>query len=191
MGTPPPQVVTVYSSSTAPAGYGAAATTTTGGSWLTVAPGLGTTSSAAPDSSTITASTAGLAQGVYYGGVSYASGTGVSTVNVTMIVQPAGGGAAGAVVAAGATPKALTSNAACSPTTLVPTQTGLVNNFSAPVSWPTPLAITLYNDCGSAVGNGQVVATFSNGDPPLALPLAMGPRGSIRRHGRRARQPLR
>jgi len=28
------------------------------------------------------------------------------------------------------------------------------------------------NDCGAAVNNGQIVATFSNGDPPLALNLA-------------------
>jgi len=33
------------------------------------------------------------------------------------------------------------------------------------------LQIVLVNDCGSTVNNGQIVATFSNGDPPLALPL--------------------
>ena len=51
----------------------------------------------------------------------------------------------------------------------MPTQTGLVSNFSAPASWPTPLAITLMDTCGNAIGNGEVVATFSNGDPPLIL----------------------
>jgi uncharacterized protein (TIGR03437 family) len=55
---------------------------------------------------------------------------------------------------------------------LVPAQTGLVNSFSQPAGWPTPLQIVLANDCGSTVNNGQIVATFSNGDPPLALPLA-------------------
>jgi uncharacterized protein (TIGR03437 family) len=54
---------------------------------------------------------------------------------------------------------------------LVPAQTGLVNSFSQPAGWPTPLQIVLSNDCGSTVNNGQIVATFSNGDPPLALPL--------------------
>jgi len=47
-----------------------------------------------------------------------------------------------------------------------------VNSVSAPAGWPTPLAILLSNDCGSVVNNGQIVATFSNGDPPLALALA-------------------
>jgi uncharacterized protein (TIGR03437 family) len=55
---------------------------------------------------------------------------------------------------------------------MVPAQVGLVNNFSSPAAWPTPLAILLVNDCGSAIPNAQVVATFSNGDPPLALALA-------------------
>ena len=61
---------------------------------------------------------------------------------------------------------------ACTPSTLAPAQTGLLNNFSAPASWPTPLAILLLNDCGTTVPNGQVVVTFTNGDPPLALGLA-------------------
>jgi uncharacterized protein (TIGR03437 family) len=47
-----------------------------------------------------------------------------------------------------------------------------VSNFSAPTAWPTVLAIKLVNDCGSPVANGQVVATFSNGDPPLPMVAA-------------------
>jgi uncharacterized protein (TIGR03437 family) len=173
---PPPQVVTVYSSSVALTNYQAAATTEVG-SWLTVAPPVGIASAASPDQSTITVNAAGLAQGIYRGGVSYAlASAGVSTVNVTLIVQPPGNGAAGQLVS-GQTPNALAPKATCSPTSLVPTQTGLVNNFSAPASWPTPLAITLVNDCGKAVPDGQVVATFSNGDPPLALSVANGATG--------------
>jgi len=168
-GTPPPQIVTVYSSSTTPVSYQAAASTNGGGSWLSVAPPVGTTSVGTADRSTVSINTAGLAQGIYTGGVSYAfSNAGVRTVNVTAIVQPAGGGAAGLRPNAdAANPKA-----ACSPTTLVPTETGLVNNFSAPATWPTPLAITLADDCGHPVTNASVVATFTNGDPELALPLA-------------------
>ena len=62
--------------------------------------------------------------------------------------------------------------ATCTPTALAPTQTGLVNDFAAPASWPVPLEIQLNDNCGNPVGNGQVVASFSNGDPPLALNLA-------------------
>jgi hypothetical protein len=44
-----------------------------------------------------------------------------------------------------------------------------VNNFAQPTSWPTPLAVLLVDNCGNAVSNAQVITTFSNGDPPLAL----------------------
>ena len=125
----------------------------------------------------MTVSTTNLQQGVYSGGISYAAGSaGIRTVNVTLIVQSAGGGAAGSVLS-GLTPNALTPKATCSPTVLVPTQTGLVNSFAAPASWPTPLAITLVDDCGNFIGNGQVVATFSNGDAPLAFTLANASKG--------------
>jgi uncharacterized protein (TIGR03437 family) len=49
------------------------------------------------------------------------------------------------------------------------TQTGLVNNFSVPAGWPATLIVQLNDDCGSPVSNGSVVASFSNGDPPLTL----------------------
>jgi uncharacterized protein (TIGR03437 family) len=103
---------------------------------------------------------------VYRGSVSYSlAAAAVPTVNVTLVVEPLGA-VAGDRTAAQLNPAATTS---CTPTQIIPTQTSLVNNFAAPASWPTPLEIQLNNDCGSPVTNGQVVATFSNGDAPLAL----------------------
>jgi uncharacterized protein (TIGR03437 family) len=64
---------------------------------------------------------------------------------------------------------AATASNSCAPTKLVPTQVGLVNNFSEEAGWPTPLAINVMDDCGSSVTTAQVVSTFSNGDPPLVL----------------------
>jgi uncharacterized protein (TIGR03437 family) len=49
---------------------------------------------------------------------------------------------------------------------------GLIGNFSAPVAWPVPLSVQLLDDCANTITNGQVVVTFSNGDPALPLPLA-------------------
>jgi len=88
-------------------------------------------------------------------------------VNVTLVVQSASGAAT--TSSTGARPEAVA--AGCSPTVLVPTQTGLVSNFSAPASWPTPLAINLIDNCGNAIPAGQIVATFSNGDAPQVLSL--------------------
>jgi uncharacterized protein (TIGR03437 family) len=166
-GSPAPQTVTVYSDSTIPASYQAAASTETG-SWLSASPQAGVTSASSPDRSTVTVGAAGMAQGVYRGGVSYAmSGAGVRTVNVTLIVQPNGVGADGL----SAKPRL---DAGCAASALVPVATGLVGNFSVAASWPAPLTIVLMDDCGAAVGNGQVEASFGTGDPPLRLSPVSG-----------------
>jgi len=173
-GTVPPQTVTVYSGSTAPSGFQVSATTTDGGSWLSASPETGSASSGSPGTTTVTVDTSSLKQGVYTGGVSYGfSATAVRVVSVTVIVAPAGTNT-GSQLTSGAAPRTLSprSSGACTPSMLVPAETGLVNNFSAPVAWPTPISLLLANDCGSVVGSGQIVATFSNGDPPLPLALA-------------------
>jgi len=159
-GALPKQSVQVFASSQNPVNYQASS----GSSWLMVGPSTGSTSAASPGSSSVSVNLSGLAPGVYTGGVSYAlSSASVRTVNVTLIVE------ASAATGSDRTPATALAKATCSPTQLVPTQTGLVNNFAQPTSWPTPLAVLLDNDCGQPVTNGQVVAAFSNGDPPLAL----------------------
>ena len=150
-----PQTVHVFTSSTTLVTYQASSDS----SWLSVSPASGSTSTASAGSSSVSVNLTGLAAGVYCGNVSYAlSSAAVRTVNVTLIVE------------AGATGSDRSSKATtCSPTQLVPTQTGLVNNFAQPAAWPTPLTVLLVNDCGQPITNGQVVATFNDGDPPLAL----------------------
>ncbi len=161
----PPQTVTVYSGSPSALTFQASAATADGIGWLSVTPDTGSTSTSAPGVSTVSVDASKLNAGVYLGGVSYSlSATTVRTVNVTLIVASGVGAAASA--------KASPRDAGCTPSKLVPAQTGLVNSFSQPAGWPTPLQIVLANDCGDTVANGQIVATFSNGDPPLALPLA-------------------
>jgi uncharacterized protein (TIGR03437 family) len=112
--------------------------------------------------------TAGLGPGTYTGGISYSStGAAIRTVNVTLVVP---GAAASGALRTG--PDALNANAAsCSPASLAAAPTGLPSNFSAPASWPTPIALYLVDNCGGVVTNGHVNAVFSNGDPPLSLPL--------------------
>ena len=161
----PAQVVSVNASSPGVAYYAQ----TDGSTWLAVSPLNGMTSAGSAAQSTISANATGLTAGVYRGGINYSIAGQVRTVNVTLIVTVAG--AAPAAIS-GVTGKAPTDKAvaACTPTQIVPTQTGLVGNFSLPTAWPTPLEITVSDDCGNAVANGQVVTTFSNGDPPLVLP---------------------
>jgi len=170
---PPSQTVTLYTGSANPVPFQSSVMTNDGGSWLAASPASGTTTSASPAQVTISVTPAGLRPGFYSGMVNLAfSAAAVRSVNVTLIVQPA--------VAATVTSNGLHRSdvtAGCTPTLMMPAQTGLVSNFAAPTSWPTPLAIRLLTDCGSAVANGQVVATFSNGDPPVTMSLADGDSG--------------
>ena len=174
--SPPPQTITVNagSSTNGTVAYQASATMLNGTGWLQVTPSSGTTSGSAAAVSTVSVTSTNLAPGVYYGGVSYAlAAAGVRTVNITLIVQASAPASLSDTSSGNQIPQLRRPEAGgCTASSLAPTQTGLVNNFSAPTSWPTPLAIRLYNDCGAAVTNGQITVTFSNGDPPLAMGIA-------------------
>jgi hypothetical protein len=149
---PAAQPVTVYASSTNPQPYQASAATQDGAAWLSVSPASDAASSATPGASTVTVNAAGLAPGVYTGGVSYAfSSDSVRTVNVTLIVPAAAQGAS------------------CVPTRLVATQTGLTHNFQQQSGWPVDLAVQVADDCGTPANGLQVIASFSSGDAPLTL----------------------
>ncbi len=161
------QTVTVYASSKTGIPYQASASTNDGASWLAVSPNSGTTSASSPAVTTVTISPAGLPVGTYRGGVSYAfSAAAVRTVNVTLIVRAGAAPSFQISDTAATEPRAVSG---CTSSALIPTQTGLVNNFAQPTAWPTALSIKVSDNCGTAVPGGQVVATFSNGDPPLPL----------------------
>jgi uncharacterized protein (TIGR03437 family) len=167
---PPAQIITINTSSITPIAFTAAANTYTGGNWLSVAPTTGMTSTASPAQVTATINASGMATGVYQGGVSFTlqgNPTGVRTVSIVLIVT----GSAQSPTLVSRLDR-LEPRATCNPAKLVAVQTGLVSNFSTPAGWPIPLAIQLADDCGNAVSNGSVVASFSNGDAPLALQLS-------------------
>src|SRR5262249_15228844 len=58
---------------------------------------------------------------------------------------------------------------ACKPTKLIPVFTQLGLGFSTVAAWPTPIEVTVVDDCGALMTNGSAVASFSNGDPALQL----------------------
>jgi len=166
---PPVQVITVSTTSPNSTNFQASASTSTGGNWLSVTPTTGSTIAGTPAAANVSVNPSGLNPGVYKGLVNFAlSPTAVRSVNVTLVVERAASAIEPSVTSLGSSPKAV----ACAPSQLVPTSTGLVGNFAAPAAWPIELGITLVDDCGNLIGNGQIVATFSNGDPPLILALA-------------------
>jgi uncharacterized protein (TIGR03437 family) len=164
---PAPQTVTISTNSVFAVDAQVSVNTVDGGNWLSVTPVTGQAQPNRPLQTQVSVNPSKLTPGVYMGGVSYAySSVAVRTVNVTLIVSPA--------------PKANSKSgfgleaegSSCAPTQMAAAQTGLVNSFAQPTAWPTPLQILLVNDCGTPIPNGQIVATFSNGDAPLPLNLS-------------------
>ena len=57
----------------------------------------------------------------------------------------------------------------CTPQRLHAVYRSVADNFRTPVGFPSPLEVLVADDCGGAVTQATVLATFSNGDPPLIL----------------------
>ena len=151
-GAAPAQQVEINASSSSP--FQAATSTAGGGNWLSASPASG---NGGPIS--VSVNTAGLAPGIYLGEVDISISGNVVSVSITLVVRPA------STVATLADEPA----AGCTASKLAITPTGLVNNFAVPAKWPAALIVQLNDDCGAGVTNGSVVASFSNGDPPLSL----------------------
>jgi uncharacterized protein (TIGR03437 family) len=164
--TIPSQSLMLYSGSVASTPYQAAAITPSGASWLTVTPTAGAASVSAPGHPTISVNAAGLAPGVYRGVVTYQfSAASLRSVNVTYIIPNATGGVLPFIREGSAT----LPRATCAATRVVATSVGLTSNFAQPVAWPVPMALLVTDDCGTAMGNANVDATFSTGDSPVSL----------------------
>jgi uncharacterized protein (TIGR03437 family) len=160
---PPAQKVTVFASSSMPVPFQASANASDGGNWLSVTPAGGSTSTQSPAQVSITVNPLNLKAGIYRGDVTLSfSTTEIRSTIITVVVQPA-------TVMSSA--KARDAVPGCTPAKLALAPTGLSNSFATPAGWPTNLTVQLADDCGSPVLNGQVVATFSNGDPALPLKL--------------------
>jgi uncharacterized protein (TIGR03437 family) len=159
----PAQPVGILISSSAPTPFQASANTADGGTWLSAVPSSGSTSTQAPATVNVTVNPAGLAPGVYTGDVTFAfSSTLIRSTSITLVVQPP------TTVTASTKRRAA---AGCTPAQLVLAPSGLANSFAAPAGWPSSLEMQLADNCGNPVLNGQVVTTFSNGDPALTMQL--------------------
>lgn len=164
---PSPQQVQINTSSSSAVTFNATASTFGTGSWLSVTPASGNASGQTAGSVAVSVNPTGLGAGIYSGDINISIGALLQSVNVTFVVQPT---SSNATARAGSEPASERPQAVgCSPSKLAITETGLANNFAIPAGWPATLIAQLNNDCSSAVTNGNVVATFSNGDPALNL----------------------
>jgi uncharacterized protein (TIGR03437 family) len=119
-------------------------------SWLSIVPLRGLVSNT-PIPLTVSAAALDQSLGFYSGLINIGFGTSsVRTLHVGFAVT------AGSV-------------SLCQPQLSNLTETGTPDNFAVHTGAPTPLEVVLVDDCGTAIVNGTVSATFSNGDPGVEL----------------------
>ena len=73
------------------------------------------------------------------------------------------------LVADAAGPSLQVTQSGCVPAELLPVFTSLQSGLSVPAAWPSPIEVRVVDDCANAMREGSVIASFSNGDPPLSL----------------------
>jgi trimeric autotransporter adhesin len=128
--------------------------------WFTVQPATASVSAASPATIAVQP-VAGLAAGIYAGDIQlHFTDDSTSTIAVLLVVIPANAVSDAHAVHAAST---------CAPTKLLPVFTELGANFSTVAAWPTPVQVTVVDDCGNFLTAGSVTASFSDGDPPLPL----------------------
>jgi uncharacterized protein (TIGR03437 family) len=163
---PAAQILQVTNPSTKALTFNATTFSANGKSFFTVKPSTGSVSAASPAQLSVQPDTTGLAVGVYSGEINLFTLEDNKDIKIAvlLIVIPAGSNA-GLEQGAAATPHA----AGCTPKTLLPVFTQLGSSFAVVAAWPTLIEITVVDDCGTKMTDGNVVASFSSGDPPLSL----------------------
>ena len=163
--SPPPQTVTVANPSTQSFTVSAAPTSQQN-RLFSVSPTSASISSGSPAQFAVSLNASGVTAGVYTGNLELQFSDG-STQEVALLAIVLPAGSLTAPRSASTRHTAAPSN--CTPTKLLPVSTALSQNFNITVAWPTPLEVTVVDDCGSPMGAGSVVASFSSGDPPISL----------------------
>jgi uncharacterized protein (TIGR03437 family) len=173
--SPSSQTITVTNLNATPLGISPQALTYEGIPWLTVVPNAAQ-QQLAPGATlrlTVAAKVDTLTVGVHQGTVllQFPSPLPNVEVNVRFIVTPANVTGSANVTRAprGVAEPMDVTRSGCAPTLLVPLFSSLFNNFSTPAAWPQPLESLVIDDCGAPLMSGRVVASFSNGEPPVSL----------------------
>ncbi len=157
---PTPQTVNVASAVSVTASV---TVTASGGAWLDAQPRTLSITGGGSQALSITATPGTLTAGVYEGKVTLAfSDNTTQTVTVLFLVLSSAS-PADRFVTQGVTA------AACVPQRLLAVSRLLGGGYSSPVGWPRSLELLAIDDCGNPALTATVVASFSNGDPPLVL----------------------
>lgn len=162
--TASPQTISLSNLTAAQETFTTGTLTTDGANWFTVTPATGTATPTQATTVTVNVSDTGLTPAIRQGVLTFLFQDGsVRTVNILYLL------ATGGVSSQNSNARPLATAASCTPTKLLPLVTSLGSQFTVPAAWPNTLATQVVDDCGNPDVNGTVVATFSNGDPPLPL----------------------
>ncbi len=176
---PPAQTVTAYNPGTGIVGFTASLQGTgagaTGASAFQISPSAGVINSGQSQPFSVQASVSAAPAAVNTAKLTLAFSDGSSkTVNLLFVIAP--GAVTSAFTSAFSSldiPQGAAA-AGCTASKLIPVFTLLGDNFTVPAAWPTPLGTVVVDDCGNPLNAGSVVASFSNGDPPLRLTSNLG-----------------
>ncbi len=161
-GAANPAAQTVLVSNVTAAGrtFASGRLTTDGRLWFSSTPVGATIGSGQTATITVQTDITGLTPGIRRGVLTilFADGT-VRTVNVLLVL----------IAGPGSSAFSLRTANGCTPARLLPVFTLLGDQFSVASSWPTPIEVRVADDCGNATTSGAVIASFSNGDPPLPM----------------------
>ncbi len=134
-----------------------------GNGWFFVSPASATVPSDGTLALTVSVDTSSLAPGTYNGTlqIQIAGEPAPDPVQILLLLLPP-------VSTSQSRPKPSAAGS-CTPTQLLPVFTLLGNSFQTPAAWPAPLQVNVVDNCGAPMIAGSVDATFSSGDPELAL----------------------
>jgi uncharacterized protein (TIGR03437 family) len=166
LGTPgttlAPQSFTISNLTSTPTTFSGAGSTTP--RFFSFTPATGTVAGAQSVSITVTPNITNLTAGVYPGSIRLTFGDGSSQVVDLLLVLSATAGTSSARVHVDTT-----AAPTCTPSKLLPVFTTIGSGFNAPAAWPEPLVVDVVDDCGNPFNTGSVIASFTDGDPPISL----------------------
>jgi uncharacterized protein (TIGR03437 family) len=159
------QKITLSNLTGSPLTFASGKLTNDGVNWFSVTPATGTATSTQATTLTVAVSSAGLSPAIRQGVLTLLFQDGsVRTVNILYLLAAGGVSSSSADIS-----HPWATSGTCTPTKLLPLVTSLGSQFTVPAGWPNTLAAQVVDDCGNPHVGGTVIATFSNGDPPLPL----------------------
>jgi uncharacterized protein (TIGR03437 family) len=139
------------------------------GAWIKYLPQDATVVPSQPTQIVLQPDFGALSAGVYRGALALIFNDGeIRTVGILTVIAPSGTTPI-TPAESGNGPFRPHGTNGCMPSQLYPIFIQLGTGSSVPGGWPVALVAEVVDDCGNAIDNGSVIASFNNGDAPVSL----------------------